>query len=66
MTTSLSNYNFIDLCINLINKKYLLKFLLGFEVNEPSKILIKILNVEEFIESDIVKFEEPRTNNLII
>ena len=27
--------------------------MLGFEVNKPSKIMIKILSVVEYIESDI-------------
>ena len=40
--------------------------LLCFEVDKPSKILIKILNVVEYIESNIQNIEAPTTNDPII
>ena len=41
-------------------------FLLGFEVDKPSEILIKTLNAREYIESDIQNIEAPRIDDLII
>ena len=38
----------------------------GSEVNKPSKILIKILNPSEYIESNIQNFKAQRTNDPII
>ena len=39
---------------------------LCFEVDKPSKIFIKILNVVEYIESNIQNIETPTTNDPII
>ena len=47
------------------DKKYLF-FVLGSEVDKPSKILIKTLNALEYIKSDIQNIEEPRIDDLII
>ena len=40
--------------------------LLGSKVDKLSKILIKIWNVAEFLESDIQNIEAPRTDDPII
>ena len=40
--------------------------LLGYEVDKPSKILIKTLNIVDYIESNIQKTESPRTDDPII
>ena len=40
-------------------------FVLGYEVDKLSQILIKTLNVAEFIESDIQNIEAPRTDDPI-
>ena len=40
--------------------------MLGYEVDKPSKFLIKTLNATEYIESDIQKIEIPRINDHII
>ena len=39
---------------------------LGFEVNKPSKFLIKILSTTEYIESDSQSIEASKIDNLII
>ena len=39
---------------------------LGFEVNKPSKILIKTLNVEEYIELDIQNTKSLQIDDPII
>ena len=39
---------------------------LGFEVDKPSKILIKMSNAREYIESTIQNTEELRKDDLII
>ena len=40
--------------------------LFGSKVNEPSKILIKTMNIVEYIESYIQKTGAPRIDDLII
>ena len=40
--------------------------MLGSEIDKPSEIFIKTLNVLEYIESNIPEFEAPRTNDPII
>ena len=40
--------------------------LLSFEVNKPSKILIKTSNAAKYIESDIQNIEVPRTDDPIL
>ena len=40
--------------------------LLASEVGKPSKILIKILNVTEYIKSNIQNIEAPRADDPIV
>ena len=40
--------------------------MLGYEIDKPSKILIKISNAMEYIECDIQNTEPPGTNGHII
>ena len=40
--------------------------LLSFEVNKPSKILIKTSNAKEYIDSDIQNIKVPKIDDLII
>ena len=37
----------------------------GFEVDKPSKILIKTLSATNYIELDVQNIEPPRTNDPI-
>ena len=48
-----------------INNRYM-NFLLDFEVDKPSKILIKTSNVAEYIESDIQNIDALITDDPII
>ena len=48
-----------------IKKFWLLIKLLGYDVNKICKILIKTLNVTEYIKSDIQTIETPKPNDLI-
>ena len=41
-------------------------FVLGFEIEKLSKILIKTSNIAEYIESDIQNIKTPRTDDPII
>ena len=40
--------------------------MLSYEVDKPSKFLIKISNATEYIEFDIHNIEAPRIDDLII
>ena len=43
----------------MITKYHYMRFImLGFEVDKPSKILIKTSNTIEYIESDIQNYED--------
>ena len=50
----------------IVNFFQKVSLLLGFEVDKPSKILIKTLNVKKYIKSDIQTMEAPRTKDPII
>ena len=48
---------------SIIISVYCMLLVLGFEVDKPSKILIKTLNAVEYIESDVQHIEAPRTDD---
>ena len=53
------SYSLVDEIKDLVK----INFLLGFEVNKPSKILIKTLNAVKYIESDIQNIKALRLDD---